>query len=172
MPAQSDTSAETFTVTRVFGAPRQMVWDAWTKADQFAQWFGPTGTAAAVKAQDLRPGGILHFSINAPDGGTMWAKFVYREVNAPSRLVWVHSFSDEAGNLTRAPFFDGKWPFELLTTVTFGEEGVGTRVTLTSAPLNATDAERATFAANMDSMNQGWGGTFDKLDGFLSRGGG
>lgn len=161
--------ADAFVITRVFAAPPQMVWDAWTEPDHFAQWFGPKGTTATVKAQDLRPGGILHFSINAPDGGKMWAKFVYREVNEPSRLVWVQSFSDQAANLTRAPFFDGKWPLELLTTVTFVEEDAGTRVTLTWTPVNATGVERETFAGNMDSMNQGWGGSFEELDAVLAR---
>jgi uncharacterized protein YndB with AHSA1/START domain len=104
----------------------------------------------------------------APDGGQMWAKFVYREVTPPERLVWVHSFSDEHANVTRAPFFDGNWPLELLTTVTFADEDGGTRVTLTWTPLNATETERQTFAANMNSMNQGWTGSFDQLDDFLA----
>ena len=51
------------------------------------------------------------------DGHVIWAKFVYREIAAPQRLVWVHSFSDEAGGLTRHPL-SPTWPLELLTTVT------------------------------------------------------
>lgn len=73
----------------------------------------------------------------------------------------------------RAPFFDGNWPLELLTTVIFASEGQGqgerTRVTLTWTPLNATEIERDTFAANMASMNQGWTGSFDVLDEMLAR---
>jgi uncharacterized protein YndB with AHSA1/START domain len=168
MTTGRDISSDTFVITRVFNTPRQAVWDAWTKPEQFAQWFGPKGTATTVKTQDLRPGGILHSSLDSPDGGKLWAKFVYREVRAPSRLVWVHSFSDENANVTRAPFFDGNWPLELLTTVTFADEGTGTRVTLTWTPLNATEVEGQTFADNMTSMNQGWSGTFEKLDAFLA----
>jgi len=170
MATTGEASPDTFVITRVFNAPRQRVWDAWTKPEQFGKWFGPKGVTATVKTHDLRPGGILHSSLASPDGRTMWAKFVYREVSAPSRLVWVHSFSDEHANVTRAPFFDGNWPLELLTTVTFADDGAGTRVTLTWTPLNATDIERQTFAANMPSMNQGWTGSFEELDAFLTGG--
>jgi uncharacterized protein YndB with AHSA1/START domain len=168
MTADAQASPDTFVITRVFGAPRQRVWDAWTKPEQLSRWFGPKGVTATVKTHELRPGGILHAHLDAPDGGRLWAKFVYREVAAPSRLVWVHSFSDEHANVTRAPFFDGKWPLELLTTVTFAEEGAATRVTLTWTPLNATEIERETFAANMHSMQQGWTGRFDVLEEFLA----
>ncbi len=72
----------------------------------------------------------------------MWAKFVYREIAAPERLVWVHSFSDEAGGLTRHPM-SPTWPLEMLTTVTFEEAGPGkTKVTLRWSPLNATAEEQ------------------------------
>jgi uncharacterized protein YndB with AHSA1/START domain len=168
MPNIGKAEPAEFVIARVFDAPRQRVWDAWTKPDQLARWFGPKGVTTTVKAHDLRPGGMLHSHMDTPDGGRMWAKFVYREVTAPSRLVWVHSFSDEHAGVTRAPFFDGNWPLELLTTVTFADEGKATRVTLTWKPLNATDIERLTFAANMTSMNQGWTGSFEVLDAFLA----
>jgi uncharacterized protein YndB with AHSA1/START domain len=169
MPAAEDAAADRFVITRVFNAPRPRVWDAWTKPEQFTRWFGPKGVKATVLVHDLRPGGILHSYMDSPNGGRLWAKFVYREVTAPSRLVWVHSFSDEHANVARSPF-GGEWPLELLTTVTFAEDGAGTLVTLTWTPLNATDAERQAFAANMNSMTQGWSGSFDVLDAFLAEG--
>ena len=168
MAISGGSSRDEFVITRVFNAPRRPVWEAWTRPDQLGRWFGPKGVTATVEAHDLRPGGMLHARMDAPDGGRMWAKFVYREVIEPSRLVWVHSFSDEHASVTRAPFFDGNWPLELLTTVTFADEGTGTRVTLTWTPLNETDIERQTFAANMTSMNQGWTGSFEVLDAVLA----
>lgn len=169
MNATTGTTADSFVITRLFNAPLTRVWDAWTKPDQLGRWFGPKGTTAKVMTHDPRPGGLLHFCLGTPDGGQIWAKLAYREVSPPSRLVWVHSFSDEHANVVRAPFFDGKWPLELLTTVTLVSEGAGTRVTLTWTPINATDLERETFAANVASMNQGWTGSFDKLEGMLAR---
>lgn len=159
-----------FVITRVFKAPRRKVWDAWTKPEQIARWLGPKGTTTVVLHADMRPGGMLHSRMASADGHVMWGKFVYREVTEPSRLVWVHSFSDEHANVVRAPFFDGLWPLELLTTVTFEEEAAGTRVTLTWVPMNATPEEQATFAANMVSMTGGWSGSFDQLDLVLAAG--
>lgn len=167
--AENAAAAPEFVITRVFKAPRKKVWDAWTKPEQIAQWLGPKGTTTTVMHADVRPGGMLHSRMVTPEGQAMWGKFVYREVVEPSRLVWVHAFSDERANVVRAPFFEGRWPLELLTTVVFEEAGPGTRITLTWVPLNATPEERATFAANMVSMTGGWSGSFDQLDEMLAR---
>ena len=63
---------------------------------------------------------------------------------------------------------DGRWPLELLKTVSFEDEGDGTQVTLTWVPINVTDQERETFLANRESMRQGWTGSFDQLDRLLA----
>jgi uncharacterized protein YndB with AHSA1/START domain len=60
--------------------------------EQFGRWFGPKGATTTAKAFDLRPGGMLHSFMPTPDGGRMWAKFVYREVEPISRLSWAHSW--------------------------------------------------------------------------------
>src|SRR6202044_2703888 len=92
-----------FIIERVFDAPRDIVWKAWTDPALLAKWFGPKGCTAQVVKFDLRPGGVWHSRIQIPDGPAMWGKIVYREVFPPSRLVWVHAFSDEKGNITRHP---------------------------------------------------------------------
>lgn len=157
-----------FRISRRFAAPRQRVWDAWTKPDLLSEWFGPKGVTTTVKAFDLRPGGILHARMDTPDGHVMWAKFVYREVTPPSRLAWVHAFADADGHVARSPF-GGPWPLELLTTVNFEEDGDGTRVTLAWQPLEATEEERQAFAAATDSMTGGWTGSFEQLDAYLAK---
>jgi uncharacterized protein YndB with AHSA1/START domain len=96
------------------------------------------------------------------------AKFVYREIVAPERLVWVHSFSDEAGGLTRHPL-SATWPLELLTTVTLEEAPGGkTKLTLRWSPHNATAEEIKTFDAARDGMTQGWSGSFERLAAYLA----
>jgi uncharacterized protein YndB with AHSA1/START domain len=98
----------------------------------------------------------------------MWAKFAYREVVAPERLVWVHSFSDEAGGLTRHPL-SPTWPLQLLTTVTLEDAPGGkTKLTLRWSPLNATAEEQQTFDAAHDSMRGGWAGSFERLEAYLA----
>ena len=156
-----------FRISRSFDAPRARVWAAWTTPEQLGRWFGPKGVTTTVLWFDLRPGGGLHARMVSPDGGVMFAKFVYRVVEAPATLVWEHGFSDEAGAFTDSPF-GGPWPLRLLSTVSFAEEGAGTRVTLTWSPLEATAEEEAAFAAMMDSMTDGWTGSFEQLDDYLA----
>lgn len=165
----SDTATNpVFTISRVFKAPRARVWQAWTDPAQFSRWFGPKGVVTTVLAFDLRPGGIVHACMETPDGVRMWARFLYREVTPTTRLVWQHAFANDKGEVIRAPFFDGNWPLELLSTAVLADEGDGTRVTITWTPIDATEVERQTFIGNMESMTQGWSGTFDQLEALLA----
>jgi uncharacterized protein YndB with AHSA1/START domain len=98
----------------------------------------------------------------------MRGKFVYREIVAPERLVFVNSFSDERGGVTRHPFSPA-WPLEMLSTITFSERDGKTTVTVQWIPLNPTEEERATFDGAHDGMKQGWSGTFDQLAAYLAK---
>jgi uncharacterized protein YndB with AHSA1/START domain len=154
-------------ITWVFDAPRGLVWKAWTEPERLARWWGPKGFTMLKAMLDLRPGGLFHYGMRSPDGQEMWGKFVYREIAAPERMVFVNSFSDEKGGTTRAPFA-ATWPLDVLNTLTLAESGGKTTLTLRGAPLNATDEERATFAAAGKSMEQGFAGTFEQLDTYLA----
>ncbi len=157
-----------FVITRVFNAPRELVWKAFTEAERMQHWFGPKGSSIVKSSMDLRVGGIYHGAMRNPDGQITWAKFVYREIARPERLVWVHSFSDENGGLTRHPL-SATWPLELLTTVTFEDAPGGkTKLTLRWSPINANEDERKTFAAALEGIQGGWGGSFDQLDAYLA----
>jgi uncharacterized protein YndB with AHSA1/START domain len=156
-----------FVIARTFDAPRDIVWKAWTEPERMARWFGPRGVKIFHSKNDLRPGGTYHFGMQTPDGGTMWGKWVYREVLKPERLVFVNSFSDEKGGVTRHPMH-AAWPLEMLSTVTFVERNGKTTVTVHGSALNASESEQATFDTNHDSMRQGWTGTFDALESYLA----
>lgn len=106
--------------------------------------------------------------MRSPDGRDMWDKFVYREIVKPERIVFISSFSDEEGNITRHPL-SSTWPLEVLSIVTFSEHEGKTTVTLVGQPLNATDEERKTFNAGFQGMQQGFKGTFDQLADYLAR---
>ncbi len=157
-----------FTITRTFDAPRYLVFKAWTETSHLTRWFGPKGFTTLSAKNDLRPGGVFHYQMRSPDGREMWGKWVYREIAPPERLAFVASFSDEAGNTTRAPF-SADWPLEVLSTVTFAEHGGKTTLTMRGVPLNATEAERRTFEAGHGSMQKGWTGTLDQLAEHLAR---
>jgi uncharacterized protein YndB with AHSA1/START domain len=156
-----------FTISRIFNAPRELVWQAWTVPDRIAAWLGPKGTAPRVIRFDLRVGGEYLAALKMPDGSESCGKFVYREVTPISRLVWAHSFADTNGNLVRHPL-SPTWPLELLTTVTFADLGDKTEVRLDWTPLNASEVERQTFIDGKASMQGGWTGSFDQLAEYLA----
>jgi uncharacterized protein YndB with AHSA1/START domain len=164
--SKSDTAAD-FVISRVFDAPRDLVWKAFTDPERMRHWWGPKGFKVIASTMDLRPGGTYHYGLKAPDGSIMWGKFVYRDIVAPERVVLVSSFSDEAGGTTRHPGHLS-WPLEMLSVFTFEDLGGQTRFTVRWAPYNATADERKTFDDGRDSMQQGWGGTLDQLADYLA----
>jgi uncharacterized protein YndB with AHSA1/START domain len=157
-----------FVTSRLFDAPRELVWKCFTEPERMREWFGPKGSTVIASNMDLRVGGTYHGAMRDAAGRVMWAKFVYREITPPQRLVWEHSFSDEAGGLTRHPL-SPTWPLKLLTTVTFKvQPGGKTKLTLRWAPLDTTPEEQKTFDAAHDGVTQGWDGTFERLSAFLA----
>ena len=157
-----------FVITRVFDAPAALVWKCFTEPERMKEWFGPKGSVVVSAIMDLRVGGTYHGAMGGPDGKVMWAKFIYREIVPPQRLVWEHSFSDEAGGLTRHPL-SPTWPLWLLTTVTLADAPGGkTALTLMWSPLDPSPQEQITFDAAHDGMRSGWGGSFERLDAYLA----
>jgi uncharacterized protein YndB with AHSA1/START domain len=163
----AENNPQEFVISRVFDAPRDLVWKAFTDQERMKEWWGPKGATVVHSKMDLRPGGTYHYSMRTSDGATLWGKFVYREIAPTSRIVFVSSFSDEAGGVTRHPMAPD-WPLEMLSTFLFEEEAGKTKFAVKWTPLNPTEKERATFAAGLASMQQGWGGTLDKLAAYLA----
>jgi uncharacterized protein YndB with AHSA1/START domain len=131
------------------------------------RWFGPKGVKILTAKLDLRPKGSFHYCMVTSDGKPIWGKFVYRDIVRPEKIVWVNSFSDEAGGVTRHPF-SGTWPLELLTTLTLSEKADKTTVTIEWAPIDPSPEEQQTFDSGRNSMTQGWTGTFDQLEEYLA----
>lgn len=156
-----------FVISRVFDAPRETLWRAWSEPERVKQWWGPKGFIVHTCKIDFRPGGVWHYGMRTANGQEMWGRGVYREIVKPERLVWVNSFSDPEGGITKPPF-DQDWPVQLLTTVTFSEEGKGTRLTINWVPLEPTESERETFDTQHESMKGGWTGTLNQLADYLT----
>ncbi len=156
-----------FVIERVYDAPRSRVWKAWTEPAELKRWWGPQGFRTHTCKVDLRPGGLFLYGMTAPDGTEMWGRFLYREIAAPKKLVFLVSFSDPSGGITRHPW-SPVWPLHILSTVEFEEQAPArTKVTVTWLPHEASEAERKAFDEGRDSMRQGWGGTLDQLVGHL-----
>jgi uncharacterized protein YndB with AHSA1/START domain len=87
----------------------------------------------------------------------------------PEKLVFINSFSDEKGGVTRHPMAP-TWPLQLLSTFTFEEQAAGkTKFTIRWSPYEATEEERKTFEAGRASMNQGWSGTLEQFEAYLAQ---
>ena len=104
--------------TRVFDAPRERVFDAWTDPKHVAEWFGPNGFTTTTHEMDVRPGGKWRFIMHGPDGTDYDNLIVYREVVRPERLAYSHG-SGEADD-----------PYQFEVTVTFADEGGKTNLTM------------------------------------------
>ena len=163
-----DSAGQIFTISRVFEAPRELVFAAFSDPERMRHWWGPKGFKVIHSEMDLRPGGRYHYGLKASTGAVIWGRMIYREIEAPRRIVFVNSFSDEHGGLSRHPGHE-KWPLQMLSVFELEEIDPGrTKLTITWSPLDANEEERATFAANHPSMNQGWSGTFEQLSAYLA----
>lgn len=157
-----------FVISRVFDAPRDLVWKVCSEPEHMGRWFGPVGCVGRVVKMDFRPGGMYHFCLTFPGGMEMWARFVYREIVPPEKIVYLHSFSDDKGGLARHSM-SPVWPLEILSTFTFTELSGKTTLTINWMPYNASDEERKVFGASHGDMRQGWSGTLDRLAEYLMK---
>ena len=156
-----------FIISREFNVSRDLMFKVWTDPEHMQRWWGPKDSKVTYSRMDFRPGGSYHYCMRTPDGHDMWGKFVYREIVKPERIVFVNSFSDEKGGLTRHPMSPG-WPLEMLSTITFAGHLGKSKVTVHWAPLNATEEERRAFENGFESMQKGWSGTMDQLAEYLT----
>jgi uncharacterized protein YndB with AHSA1/START domain len=133
------------TITRVFDAPRRLVFKLWTDPKHLARWFGPRDYPATSVAMDVRPGGRWRHCLRSPDtGNELWLGGVYREITPPERLVFSFAWEEE-----------GERGLETLVTVTFTEQDGKTTMIFRQAPFQS-DQER-------DGHSYGWNSTFDRL---------
>jgi uncharacterized protein YndB with AHSA1/START domain len=98
-------------LTRVFDAPRSLVFDAFSKPELLKRWFGPRGWSLVVCEVDLKVGGGFRFVMRGPDGKEMGMRGVYREIMPPERSVHMESFDDYPGESQVTAVFveqDGK----------------------------------------------------------------
>jgi uncharacterized protein YndB with AHSA1/START domain len=145
------------TLTRVFDAPRALVWKAWTDPQMMAQWFGPRGFTSTVPELDVRVGGALRIVMHGPDGNDYPMKGTFSEVLVLERLVFSTIAIDKDGN----HLLEGE------TTVTFVEKNGKTTLTLRTYAMGLVP-----IAPNMlAGMEAGWTQSIDKLQELVARGG-
>ncbi|HEV8389708.1 MAG TPA: SRPBCC domain-containing protein [Dongiaceae bacterium] len=140
----------TLVLSRVFDAPRELVFKAWTQPEHLARWWGPRGFTLISYKTDVRVGGSYRFGMRSPENTEHWASGIYREVSPPERLVlsfaWEHP--------------DGKPKHETTMTLTFAEQGEKTKLTLKQTLFESVTSR--------DMHGQGWSSTLDMLGEYLA----
>jgi uncharacterized protein YndB with AHSA1/START domain len=130
---------------RVFDAPRDLVWKAWTDPEMLKEWSAPRAFTLPVSEGDLRPGGAWCARMRKDDGTELDLGGVYREIAAPERLVFTHVWMDE----------NGKPGTETLVTVTLTEGGDKTEMNFRQSGFDSVESR--------DDHREGWNECFDKL---------
>jgi uncharacterized protein YndB with AHSA1/START domain len=125
-----DQDPRSIIATRVFNAPRELVWTAWTKPEHLAQWWGPDGFSTTTSAYDFRPGGVWRFVMHGPDGRDYENLITFDEIVKPERIAYHHGGGDDVE------------PVQFRTTVTFEDISGKTRLTLHAVFPSAAARER------------------------------
>lgn len=155
--AASPKPIKTVRFTRTVKAPRQLVWDVWTKAEHLANWFSPNGFAVQGVESDPRPGGIFKLIMVPKGGGGFWSVGRYLEVDPPRRVV-----TRVAGEGS-----DGKLMFEVINTAEFEEQGDSTVIHATGEVIAIHDP--SVGEAAMAGMDEGWKQTLDRMEAEIAR---
>jgi uncharacterized protein YndB with AHSA1/START domain len=145
-------------ITRIFNAPRKLVWQAWTDPERFVLWWGPKNFTCPVCTIDLRVGGKYFNCMRSPEGKDYWSVGVYREIVPMERIVCTDSFADEKGNVVPASHYGmpgDNWPLEMLVNVTFEE--IHGKTTMTLHHVGHPGGQMSEMAGT------GWNQSFDKL---------
>lgn len=138
----------TLRLTRVFNAPREKVWRAWTDPEEMKHWFGPKGYTTPRIEMDFRPGGHYRIAMQPPEGEVFYLNGVFQEIRPPERLAYTFQWEK------------GTWDYpETLVTVEFRDRGAQTELVLTQ--------ERFPEEKMRDDHGGGWTSTLDCLEEYL-----
>ena len=158
MDAKNDPTAEpkerVVIITRVFDAPPELVFEAWTDPKQVSLWWGPYGFTTPVCELDARPGGAIRIDMRGPDGVVYPNRGVYHEIVEPERFVVATALLDNEGNTL----------IEVLNTVTFAKDNGRTELTLQARVVKSAPE----MAAALAGMEEGWSQSLNRLAGLLT----
>jgi uncharacterized protein YndB with AHSA1/START domain len=158
---QETTTSQELEITRVFNAPRDIVWKAWTDPNRIRQWWGPRGYTAPECSMNFRVGGNIHLCMRSPEGRDFWSTGTYREIVVPERIVVTDSFADDKGNIVPASHygFTDPLPLEMQIILTFTAQRGATLFNLQHVGMPP--------GMMQELAEQGWNESFDKLDSIL-----
>ncbi len=142
---------DTLKITRIYDAPRELVYKAWTDSSLMARWFGSKVFTITICNLDVRPGGEIYIVSRDPDGLNYQVKGVFQEVMPPERLVFIgRALADEGSRLQ----------VETRNVLTLEDLGGKTRLTLEVTVIQPTPFAEGELAR----MKEGWSQSLDKLE--------
>lgn len=144
------------TIERIYNAPRQLVWDAWTKPEHFKKWWGPKIFTCPVAEMDVRVGGKYFWCMSNPEWGDNYTTGTYLEVKPIEKLVYTDSFADAEGNKVSSDYYGmPQVPSDSIVTVTLEDLGNKTKMTIHHSEIPEGELAEQTTA--------GWNESFDKM---------
>jgi uncharacterized protein YndB with AHSA1/START domain len=150
-------------IERIFNAPVELVWKAWTDPEMLVRWWGPKDFTAPVYKLDFRVGGKFLYCMRSPDGKDYWGTGTFKEIVSLERIVQTDSFADEHGSVVSASHYGMNADFPLVLEVTLTFEDLGDRTKLTLRHLGMPAGEDA------EGATAGWNESFDKLAALVER---
>lgn len=163
---------ESITIIRIFNAPREQVWKAWTTPKMIQKWWGPEGFTAPSIQIDFREGGRYTYAMHGPEGSEwdrdMYSSGVFKEIIPMEKIVSTDHFSDKDGNKIDPSEvgMDGDFPPQL--TVTFTFEDVGENKTKLSIIYPKPANEEQWEAMLRSGMEEGWNSSLNKIETVLN----
>jgi len=153
MAATNDAPAaaaeRTLVITRVFEAPRELVFRAWTEPEHVLRWLGPKEFTALEFEMDRRVGGAWYSRMRSPEGTVHSNRGIVREIVPSERIAFTFGWDDPDGSPGR----------EMLITITFAEHDGGTEMTFAQSVFDSVE--------DRDGHREGWSESFDKLAEYL-----
>jgi uncharacterized protein YndB with AHSA1/START domain len=160
----SNSSGQGLVITRVFDAPRELVWKAWSDPEMAKKWWGPTNWTAPVIRMDFKVGGtyvMCMSGVMVPGGPVVsaWSTGTYREIVPMEKIIVMDSFADENGNVVPASHYGlpETFPLEAEIRILFEDSEGKTKMTLYYPSIEGIEGKM------LQDMTQGWNQSFDKL---------
>ncbi|MGC3982951.1 MAG: SRPBCC family protein [Steroidobacteraceae bacterium] len=151
-----DSPENEIVITRVFNAPRELVWQAMTDPEQVAQWWGPNGFTTVIEKMELKVGGVWKHVMIGPDGARYPNKSIFTVIREPELIAYSHGGAKEG---EQGVHFDASWTFEEINAWT-------TRLTLRSVFASAEDCRRV---VEQYGAIEGGKQTLGRLAGYLAQ---
>ena len=149
-------------ITKLFNASIQVVFDAWTNPEHLKNWWAPKGFSTSYCSVDLKIGGLFRYCMTSPEGKNFWGKGIYQEINIPSKITYLDTFTDPDGNPVPASYYGLKSTTiqDTKVEISFEEEGQKTKVTVRYSAMVEIGVEQ-------EMAKQGWIDMLECLSNYL-----